>query len=123
MGKDTSLAVTTSDVEQADREAWARRWAERYAAAKHLPVPAAQARTALRDVPIDDPRLLEAAEDWRQVLAVLGIDVPKPAAGTCPLCGKAKSPHDIYRCTGPCQPCMRRMHRGGGNQRKENGRC
>lgn len=113
-----SMAVTTSEEEQADREFWTRRWAERYAAARHLPAPPDQARVALRDIPPGDPRLAPASEDWRQVLEILGVDVPKPAAGTCTLCGKVKSLHEISGGAGPCQPCLRRLSRSARQSRQ-----
>jgi hypothetical protein len=113
-----SMAVLTTQEEQADREFWARRWAERYAAARHLPAAPEQARTELRSLPLDDQRLPPAAEDWRQVLAILGVDVPKPAVGTCRLCGKVKSLHEISGGAGPCQPCLRRLTRGARQSRQ-----
>jgi hypothetical protein len=118
----TTMVVLTSAEEQAERETWIRRFAQRYAGVHGAHVPPAEGHDAVRErcaQPVADPQLREMARDFRQALAILGVDVPPPPPGTCPLCGKAKSLHEISGDAGPCQPCLRRLSRSARQGRQE----
>lgn len=111
----TTLVVLTGPDEQAGRVPWARRWAERYAGVSAFgSTPAEGRRVVAAAFAADptDPRLRQAAAEWRDVLDILGVDSPPPPPpGTCPKCRRPRTLHDSAYGTPLCQACTRNLQR------------
>jgi hypothetical protein len=113
----TTMVVLTSPEEQAERETWIRRFAQRYAGVLGDGVAPPNGHDAVRErfeAPAASPELRQMARDFRLALAILGVDVsPPPPPGTCSGCGRARTLADSASGTPRCQQCMRRLQAGG----------